>query len=176
MLVNVILINIFKADLDLSTESGPEVTSRRAWSSGMLFETDLVRSGVILAKIHPPAGRGHSDGRHVSVVREIQIRIKIDTWPNRGWADAFARARRRTGPVKALNVVENVRGTSNGFGNKRRFNRSGNIVVKTKSDGIVIRHDETGRGRDRTRNRSVRRERDCRWGNRGTIFRYGGMR
>ena len=117
MLINVVPINIFKADLDLSTESGPEMASRSAWwSSGMLFKPNLVRRGVILAKIYPPAGRRHSDGGHVSVVRKIQIRIKIDTWPTGGCTNPFTRARRRPGPVKTLNVFETIQRTSDGFG------------------------------------------------------------
>ena len=116
MLINVVPINIFKADLDLSTESGPEMASRSAWSRGMLFKTNLVRRGVILAKIDPPAGRRHSDGGHVSVVRKIQIRIKIDTWSTGGCTNPFARARRRPGSVEALNVSETIRRTSDGFG------------------------------------------------------------
>lgn len=175
MLVNVVPINIFKADLDLSTESNPEVTPRSAWSSGMLFESYPVRSRIILAKIHPPAGRSHPDGRHVSVVWEIQISIKIDTGPNRGCAVAVPRARRRSGPVKAVDVLETIRGTSHGFGTKRRFDRIGNIVGKTKSDWIVILHEVGIRGRDRP----SRGERNCRWGNHGiqsALLRYSRMR
>ena len=127
VLIDVVVVDVFKAEFDGMTDVGTELAYGGRWTVRILIELHLVGRVVVLTPIHSTRCFDHVNWGKIGIVREIEIGIKIDSRSPDGCLDG-SRAWRRGRSLQPGRLFETIGIGPDAFGTNRRIDQDRNWI------------------------------------------------